>query len=67
MQSKKVYSKHYQDNELEVCCSEISEIISRKLVDPLVFKGAYLIILDGLEKNATGRLIKVDSAKLYPM
>ena len=64
---KKLILNITEDNELEVCCSEISEIISRKLVDPLVFKGAYLIILDGLEKNATGILIKVDSAKLYPM
>lgn len=56
-----------ENNELAVSDSELSQIKSRKFVDPLIIKNAYLFILDSLEKNATGILIKVDAAKLYPI
>lgn len=65
--SKKMMITIFDENQLEVCDSEISQITFRNLVDPLIVKNAYLFILDSLDKNATGRLIKVDSAKLYPM
>lgn len=64
---KKIILSFSQDNTLEICCSEISQIRTRKLVEPLIVKDVYLVILDSLEKNAIGKLIKVDTAKLYPM
>ena len=65
--TKKMMITISDENQLEVCDSEISQITFRNLVDPLIVKNAYLFILDSLDKNATGKLIKVDSAKLYPI
>lgn len=66
-QKKEITLSLSNDNTLEVCFSEISDIIIRRLVDSVVVNDVYLVILESLEKNSIGKLFKVDTAKLVPM
>lgn len=56
-----------KENQLTILDTQISQLSPRTFVDALIVKNVYILILESLDKNATGKLIKVDTAKLYPM